>query len=65
MRPHSDGMLLNLPATIRLEWMLIAVANTLAYYVIATIMFVKGFIVQVSGVCTIKLFKAVLIAVSQ
>jgi hypothetical protein len=41
MRPHCDGMLLNLSANIRLEWMLMAVANTLAYYVMATNMFVK------------------------
>ncbi len=63
MRPHSDGMLLNLPA-VRLGWMLIAVANTIAYYVMATIMFIKSFIVQVSGLCTIKLFENIIAAIT-
>jgi hypothetical protein len=64
MRPHSDGLLLNLPITIRLGWMIIAVLNTLAYYVIATIIFVKSLIVQATGVCTVKLFTTLIVAIT-
>jgi hypothetical protein len=45
---HSNGRLLALPANIRLRWKLMAVANTLAYYITATITAVKNFIVQMS-----------------
>jgi hypothetical protein len=41
---HSNGRLLALPANIRLAWKRMAVASTLAYYVTATVMTVKGFI---------------------
>jgi hypothetical protein len=43
------------------------VANTLAYYVTATITALKIFIVQAPepAACTIKLFTAVIITVSQ
>ncbi len=43
---HSNSRLLALPANIRLEWKGMAVVNTLAYYVTATIMTVKSFIVM-------------------
>ncbi len=43
---HSNGRLLALLANITLRWKQMAVANTLAYYVTATIMAVKSFIVQ-------------------
>jgi hypothetical protein len=46
---HSIGRLLSLPANIRLRWKGMAVANTLAYYVTATITAVKIFIVQAPG----------------
>jgi hypothetical protein len=46
---HSNGRLLALPANIRLRWKGMAVANTLAYYITATITAVKSFIVQALG----------------
>ncbi len=46
---HSNGRLLALPANIRLRWKSMAVANTLAYYIKATITAVKSFIVQAAG----------------
>ena len=55
---HS-GSLLVLPTNIRLGWMSMQVANTLAYYDMAIITAVKNFIVQVPGVNVIKLFSFV------
>jgi hypothetical protein len=43
-----------LPANIRLEWKSIEVSNSLAYYDMATITAVKGFIVQAPGVSLLK-----------
>jgi hypothetical protein len=40
------------------------VANTLAYYEMSTITAVKSFIVLTRGECTIKLSKAVVVAIS-
>jgi hypothetical protein len=40
------------------------VANTLAYYNVTRITAVKRFVVQAPGACTIKLFTAVIVAVS-
>ncbi len=43
---RSNGRLMALPTNIRLGWESMAVANTLAYHVTATIMAVKSFKVQ-------------------
>jgi len=43
-RHHYDGRLLALPANIRLRGKRTAVANTLAYYIMATIAAVINFI---------------------
>jgi hypothetical protein len=46
---HSTGNLLTLPKNIKLWCKYVAVANTLDYYDVTTIMAVKGFIVQAQG----------------
>jgi hypothetical protein len=46
---HCNGRLIVLPANIRLGWKLMEVANTQAYYDMATITAVKSFMVQVPG----------------
>ncbi len=43
---HSNGRLLALPANISLEWKLIPLSNTPAYYDVAKITAVKSFIAQ-------------------
>jgi hypothetical protein len=43
---------------------IIAAANTQAYYVIAKIIFLKSPIVYATGVCTVKLFMAVIVAIT-
>jgi hypothetical protein len=60
---HSNSRLLALPGNISLVWMAMAVANTLAYYDIATITAVKSFILQNTVACTIKRFTAVIVAI--
>ncbi len=40
------------------------VANTLAYYDVATLTVANSFIVQAPGACTIKLFTVVIIVIS-
>jgi hypothetical protein len=40
---HSNDRLLSSPANIRLEWTWMAMANTLAYYGMATITAVKNY----------------------
>jgi hypothetical protein len=46
---HSTGNLLTLPKNIKLWCKCVAVANTLDYYDVTTIMAVKSFIVQTLG----------------
>ncbi len=60
---HS-GSLPVLPTNIRLGWKSMQVANTQAYYNMAIITAVESVIGQDPGACTIKLFKAVIVAVS-
>jgi len=59
MGVHSSGRLLALPIIIRLRWKRMEVANTLAYYVIATMTTIESLIVQATGANVIRLFTAV------
>jgi len=62
---HSNANLQAFPAHIRLGWMREAVANTVAYYVTATITAVKCFIVQTpAGANVIKPFFSITVGSS-
>jgi hypothetical protein len=65
---HLKGVLLEkslaLPANIRLGWRGLPGTNTLAYYENPEITVEKSLIVLTPGACTIKLFTAVIVAVS-
>ncbi len=63
---HSNANLQAFPAHIRLGWMREAVANTVAYYVTATITAVKCFIVQApAGTNVIKHFFSITVGYPQ
>ncbi len=64
MDPISGPTLVGSSPNIRPGLQCMVVANTLAYYDTATFMVVKSLIVQDLVVCTIKLFTAVIVAVS-
>jgi len=59
MELNCNGRLLPLCTSIRLDWKLIGVTNTLAYYDIATIIGVISFIVQSLGANVVEHFNAV------
>ncbi len=65
---HLKGVLLEkslaLPTNIRLGWRGLPGTNTLAYYENPEITVVKSLIVLTPGACVIKLFTAVIVAVS-
>ncbi len=47
---HSNGRLIALPTNNGLGWKRMAVTNTLAYYNMATVKYVKSFIVRASAI---------------
>ncbi len=60
MELNCNGRLLPLPTSIRLDWKLIGVTNTLAHYDMATIIGVISFIVQTLGANVVDHFNAVI-----
>jgi hypothetical protein len=53
------------PPNIRLKWRRRTLGNPLAYHEMAKSYDVKSYIVQAFGACTIKLFTAVIVAISK